>query len=176
MDNLDEFIRLSHYLKNHQLYMSFLDMDDRNRRTLSKLEANLEDKSHLTLEEQEELERYHKVLGQIECNNKLLESSFNNYDFSEYAAQEAETDYKLYAFEFIIDTIHQAMKGKMFRKKKEVINFIRAAERVIKKHFIQKFYIVEDLESLFEKATERCLEEALKWNLTSSRNFIESSQ
>ncbi len=176
MDHLDEFIRLSHYLKNYQLYLSFLEMDDRNRRTLSKLETNLEDKDHLTLEEQEELERYQKVLGEVECNNKLLESSFNNYDFSEYAAQEALTDYKLYAFEFIIDTINQSMKDKTFIKKKEIINYILAAERVIRKHFIQKFYIIEDLESIFEKATERCLEEALKWNLTSSKDYIESSQ
>ena len=139
-------------------------MDNRNRNAISKIENNLAEKNTLSKSEENELNEYHKILEKIDFNNKLLENSFNNYDFSEDYVNQALTDYKLYAFEFITDTINESLENKKFKHPKDVINHIRTAEKVIRKHFNNKFYITDDLDKIFEKATEGILEQILNWD------------
>ena len=165
MKNLEEFLRLSHYLKCYHLYQSFTEMDQRNRRAISRIESNLNGKEQWTEEEQNELVQYHQVLEQVDFNNKLLENSFNNYDFDSDAVEQAMTDYKLYAYEWIIDTIQESLSTKVYSEHKDIINHVCAAEKVLRKHFIEKFYIIDDLDQIFEKAIFNLLEKALGWDI-----------
>ncbi|MDH5680333.1 MAG: hypothetical protein OEZ36_02010 [Spirochaetota bacterium] len=176
MKNLDAFLRLSHYLKSHQLYESFTEMDERNRRAISKIEANLTYKDNLSPEEEEELSSYREVLEKVEYNNKLLENSFNNYDFSEETLRQSLTDYKLYAFEFIVDTMMESLEKTSYQSQNQIINHVNGAERVIRKHFVEKFYLMDDLDVIFEKAVEKVLEKYLNWETETHKDEIESSQ
>ncbi|MDH4129178.1 MAG: hypothetical protein OEV44_10515 [Spirochaetota bacterium] len=172
MKNLDSFLKLSHFLKCYRLYQNFTEMDERNRNAILKIESNLSEKTTISKSEEEELEQYHQVLEKIDFNNKLLENSFNNYDFGEDAVKQALTDYKLYAFEFIVDTISESIMGKEFKHSKDAINHVRTAEKVIRKHFISKFYVIEDLDKIFEKATESILEQLLSWDTSVQKDNI----
>lgn len=163
MKNLDEFIKLSHYLKNYALYQSFSEMDERNRRTLSKVEKNLEG-SELNHSEEQELSEYKEILSKVDFNNKLLENSFNNYDFSDSTVDQAITDYQLYSYEFITETILNSFENKSYTLEKDNINHIYAAEKVIRKHFYEKFFIPEDFEKILEKAVHNILADRLGWN------------
>ncbi len=157
MQNLDAFLRLSHYLKCYQLYEKFAEVDNRNRTAIENIEKNCQG-------EQPDLTEYHQVLNKVEFNNKLLEANFNNYDFSDEEVEQALTDYEVYAFEFIVDTITTSMEGKQFKQNKDVINHVRTAEKVVYKHFIKRFYLIEGLNKIFEKASDSILEQALDWS------------
>lgn len=174
MKNLDAFINLSQYLKSYELYLKFSEIDQRNRSAIEKIEHNLRSKEVLTPQEQDELTKYRKVLDKVDFNNKLLEENFNNFDFSENEVEQAFTDYKLYAFDFIVDTILSSMEGKEFSLKKDVINHVRIAERVVRKHFEDKFYIPDDVDKVFEKATEHILEGIFDWNSQSPTKETDS--
>ncbi len=157
MKNLDKFLRLSHYLKSFKLYQSFSKVYERNKKAIVKIESSLENKLELSSSEEEELKEYRSVLEKVHFNNKVLEDSFNNYDFSDKAVKNAMSDYKIYVFEFIVDTILGSIEGRKLRHKKDVLNHIQAAEKVIRKHFVEKFYIPTDYDSIFEKAAENIL-------------------
>ncbi len=133
-------------------------MDQRNRRAISKVEENLSRSGQYSQQEEEELKLYYKILEKVDLNNKVLENTFNSYEFTDEVLEQNMTDYKVYVYEFITDTIMESMKNKIFKDKKSFINHINAAQQVIHRHFTNKFYIPEDLDKIFEKAIESIYE------------------
>jgi hypothetical protein len=169
MKNLDEFLRLSHYLKSFKLYQSFSEVYERNKRAIAKIESNLEHKAGLSHSEEQELKQYRNILEKVYLNNKVLENNFDNYDFSDETIQKAMSDYKIYVFEFIVDTILGSLQDRKLNHKKDVLNHIQAAEKVIRKHFIEKFYIPTGYDAIFEKASESILSRSFNFKPIQSK-------